>query len=123
VEAERVTESKICLEVGFMVEAAAVAAVAAAAELAARLSKQPRTAAAADEHTAGSIGGRHCSQGQGWWQQQEVLQSLLVTVKVLLASFLLVLLPLVLAQASQIQQGLHQVLLEQCQARQTPLPK
>ena len=35
-----------------------------------------------------------------WWQQQEVLQLLLVTVKVLLASFLLVLLPLVLAQAS-----------------------
>ena len=35
-----------------------------------------------------------------WWQQQEVLQLLLVTVKVLLASFLLVLLPLVLAQAT-----------------------
>jgi len=79
---------QIYLEVGFMAEAAAVAAVAAAAELAARLSKQPRTAAAADEHTAGSIGDRHCSQGQGWWQQQEVLQLLLVTVKVLLASFL-----------------------------------
>jgi hypothetical protein len=105
-----------------MAEAAAVAAVAAAAELAARLSKQPRTAAAADERTAGSIGDRHCSQGQGWWQQQEVLQLLLVTVKVLLASFLLVLLPLVLALATQIQQGLHQVLLEQFQARQTPLP-
>ena len=35
-----------------------------------------------------------------WWQQQEVLQLLLVTVKVLLASFLLVLLPLVLALAT-----------------------
>ena len=81
-----------------------------------------------------------------WWQQQEVLQLLLVTVKVLLASFLLGLLPLVLAQATlsqvndddccsnvastrttaamnivyQIQQGLHQVLLEQCQAKRTP---
>ena len=35
-----------------------------------------------------------------WLQQQEVLQLLLVTVTVLLASFLLVLLRLVLAQAS-----------------------
>jgi RNA 3'-terminal phosphate cyclase len=48
-----------------MAEAAAVAAAAVAAELAARLSRQLHTAAAADEHTAGSIGGRHCSQGQG----------------------------------------------------------
>jgi hypothetical protein len=47
---------------------------------------------------------------------------LLVRVKVPLASSLLVLLPLVLDQASQIQQGLHRVLLEQFQARQTPLP-
>jgi len=107
--------------------AAAVAAVAAAAELAARLSKQPRTAAAADEHTAGSIDGRHCSQGQGWWQQQEVLQLLLVMVKVLLANLhLLVLLLLVLDQASQIQQELRQarqVLQGQCPARRIPLPK
>ena len=83
-----------------------------------------------------------------WWQQQEVLQLPLVTVKVLQASFLLVLLPLVLAQASlsngidasyqhgmatamampamamsivyQIQQGLHQALQGQYQARRTP---
>ena len=42
-----------------------------------------------------------------WWQQQEVLQLLLVTVKVLLANFLLVLLPLVLALAT-LSQGLLQ---------------
>ena len=42
-----------------------------------------------------------------WWQQQEVLQLLLVTVTVLLASFLLVLLPLVLALAT-LSQGLLQ---------------
>ena len=42
-----------------------------------------------------------------WWQQQEVLQLLLVRVKVLLASFLLVHLPLVLARASLIHVDDH----------------
>ena len=42
-----------------------------------------------------------------WWQQQEVLQLLLVRVKVLLASFLLVHLHLVLARASLIHVDDH----------------
>jgi len=106
-----------------MAEAAAVAAAVAAAAPAAKLSKQLHTAAAADEHTAGNIDDRHCSQVQGLLPQPEVQQLLLEMGKVLQASFLQVPPLQVLVQASQIQQGLLQELLGLCQARQRPLPK